>query len=226
MKRCIAAMGLGLLASTAAAGPEWTETSDAGSLPSAAQTVSGSGPLTSIRGELTGSLGGPRGAGDFEDVYEIVIKEPELFLAVVTSDTFTTTMFDTQLWLFGPTGRGILANDDSSTSPVPGGSAFEGFATDMSGSMIVAPGRYFLAISGAGNVPLDGSGTPIFNFTGVGEVSGPDGSAMPIEGWSGAGAFGSYVISLEGASFVPAPGAAALLSAAGLAALRRRRSVA
>jgi hypothetical protein len=219
-------LGVGVVVGAAAplalAGPEWTETSDAGSLPSLSQSVSGMGALTGIRGEL-GGAGSPRGTGDFEDVYEIVIKEPALFQAVVSLDAITPVSFDTRLWLFGPGGRGLLANDDASFSPVMGGSALEGAATDMSGSMLISPGRYFLAITGANNVALDVNGDPIFVFGTAGEISGPDGSPLPIAGWSGGGPVGEYLITLEGASFVPAPGAAALLSVAGLAALRRRR---
>lgn len=218
-----AACAVGLsLGAGAHAGPEWMETGDAGNLPASAQAPVGGTTLAKISGELEGAV--PRGgsAGDFQDMYEIVIKDVDAFSAVVTADTGGPT-FDTQLWLFDATGRGVLGNNDSSISPVAGGSGFESMATDATNARVMGPGRYFLAISGLGSVPLDGLGNPIFDFASATEVSGPDGSPMPIAGWSGPGATGVYTITLTGASFVPSPGAAGLFMVAGAAGLRRRR---
>lgn len=210
------------LAVEAGAGPEWMESGDAGNLPASAQAPTGGTTLAKISGELGGAA--PRGGsmGDFQDMYEIIIKDVDEFSATVTDDAGGPT-FDTQLWLFDAAGRGVLGNNDSSVSPVNGGSAFGNMATDATGSRVMGTGRYFLAISGLGSSPLDGAGNLIFNIASGTEVSGPDGSTMPISGWTGPGATGFYTITLTGASFVPAPGAGALLAIAGTLGLRRRR---
>jgi len=216
-------------ASVALAGPEWTEMSDAGDLPGGSQSPisPGGGPLAGIKGNLDGAPG-PRGFGDFEDVYRIIIKDFESFSAIVSPNASGNPTFDTQLWIFDEFGLGILGNDDNSLAGANGESALFNTSTDGSGAAITSNGIYFLAISGAGNVPINALGEPIFSFMNAGEISGPDGSSGPPEllGWSGQGAIGEYTIQLTGASYfdVPAPGGAALLGLAGLTAARRRRA--
>lgn len=212
---------------TAHAGPEWTEMGDAGSLPSDAQTPMspGDGPIAIINGNLTGDPGG-RGVPDFEDVYRIVIKDFENFSAFIVPNVSGATTFDTQLFLFDEFGLGILGNDDVAGASPNGESGFGNMATDGSGAAVTQNGVYFLAISGAGNAPLNPLDEPIFNFADPFEVSGPDGSFPPeLFNWSGPGAIGEYTIQLTGASFLPAPGAAGLLALAGLSVTRRRRAV-
>lgn len=229
MIRTAALLTAALAAPLAFAGPEWTEMGDAGESTGGAQSPinPGGGPLAGIKGMLEGPPP-PRGLGDFEDVYRIIIKDFENFSAFVVSNDSGVPTFDTQLFLFDEFGFGILGNDDNSIAGPNGESGFFNFSTDGSGDAILDNGIYFLAISGAGNVPLNAMGDPIFNFATPGEVSGADGSSGPPElfGWSGAGAIGEYTIQLTGASYfdVPAPGAAGLFALAGLTASRRRRA--
>jgi len=186
----------------ALAGPEWTEPPDAGSVPGDANVTTGLGPLSGIKGALTGAVS-PRGAtgpGDFQDMFAIEIVNPQQFSAFVVPNGSGAPTFDTQLWLFSANGQGVLGNDDNSAT-APGLSGFFNSATDMSGSTVSAPGRYFLAISGAGSDPVDDAGGLIFRLDGVGEVSGPDGSVNPIAQWSGPGAVGEYEIQLTGVTF-------------------------
>ena len=214
----------GAVASAAAAGPEWTETPDAGNLPGSAQTpidVFMVNDLTGIKGALSG--GSPRGTGDFQDMYRVLIKDPEAFSAVITQNTSGNPSFNTMLWVFDELGRGVLGNDNATFSPVMNGSGMFNNSTDGTGVVITNPGIYYIAVSGAGSVPVDSNGTPIFEFAVPDEVSGPDGSLNPIAGWSGPGAIGEYTIQFSGVSFIPSPGAAGLFGLAGLTASRRRR---
>lgn len=214
--------------SCAFAGPEWPEAGDAGPLPFSAQTVVGAGPLSRISGELQGPAGLPdRGVGDYQDMYLINIVDPFNFTAstVVLDDGFAT--FDSQLWLFNLDGSGLLANQDAGVGEQA--ARLTNLSNDGSGAELVAPGLYYLAISGAGSVPLGGGGPdPMFQFTlGPGEISGPDGPGgfgNPITDWTNPGQFGLYRIGLTGAEFiVPAP--EGLLALSGLGLLIRRRRV-
>lgn len=207
-------------ASAVWAGPEWTEIPDAGNLGPTAQTPLGTGTLAGIRGTLTGA--GPRGVGDFQDIFRIVIKDPMSFSAFVVPNMGPAPVFDSQLWLFDEFGVGVLGNTDAG-GPISGLPGFTSISTDSSGSEVVNAGIYFLAISGAGSIPLDTNGFPIFTFGMPTEVSGPDGSVLPLGSWLGDGATGEYTISLTGASFVPAPASVALFGVAGFSGLRRRR---
>ena len=201
MRLIVASAALFSVAAPAWAGPEWTEPPDAGSLPGDANVTTGLGPLSGIKGTLTGAS--PRGAsgpGDFQDMFAIEIIDPATFSAFVAPNGNGAPTFDTQLWLFDSNGQGVLGNDDNSAT----GSGLSGFfnsATDTSGASVSAPGRYFLAISGAGSVPLDDAGNLIFRLDVVGEVSGPDGSLSPIALWSGPGEVGEYEIQLTGVAF-------------------------
>lgn len=224
-KAIVVCLVSGWAASLALAGPEWTETPDAGNTPGTSQTpidVFMINDLTGIKGALTGA--GPRGGtGDFQDMYRILIKDPENFSAIITPNASGNPTFDTQLWLFDEFGNGILGNDNNTIAGGMGESAFFNQATDGTMSRVIDPGIYFLAISGAGSVPLDIMGNPIFLFGTPDEVSGPDGSPLPFGSWSGPGQIGEYTIALTGVSFVPAPGAAGLFMAGGLVTARRRR---
>jgi len=87
----------------------------------------------------------------------------------------------------------------------PGGSHLPGMADDGTGSSVMSPGIYFLAISGFPSVPVDVNGTSLFLFGTPSELSGPDGSMEAIAGWSGPGAIGDYEIALSGVIPVPSP---------------------
>lgn len=217
------------LASVASAGPEWTEMGDAGSgLPDAeSPTNMGGGPLAGIKGKLDGAPG-PRGMGDFEDVYRIRITDFTMFSATISPNTSGSPTFDSQLWLFDEMGNGLLANDDNPAFGMNGEAGLGRVSNDGSGAELLQNGIYFLAISGAGNIPLNADGDPIFNFATNTEVSGPDGTlgSLMLDSWSGPGAIGEYTIQISGASFfdIPAPSAAGLFALAGLTASRRRRA--
>ncbi len=212
------------------AGPDFVEGMDAGSLPAGARVVIGMGALNSITGGLSQAAFGP--GADLEDMYLISITDAVLFFA--TSDDPGTT-FDTQMWLFRfddldplMNGLGLLGNND--TSAANDASMLLPMSDDGTG-IVLTPGLYYLAISGGaglgvpdpGRFPVAGP-SEIFLLVDPTEISGPDGSGggNVIDGWLGKGQVGSYVIQLEGVSFVPAPGAAGAL-ALGLLAMRRRR---
>lgn len=224
MKATIFAV-VGLACSLAAAGPEWIEAGDAGSVPGSAQSVTGGGgPLTKIVGNLSGPSSMPhRMQDDYQDMYLIFISDPLVFRATTLPLFDGTANFDPSLWLFAADGRGLLGNLDA--GPGEPHAFMLNEANDATGAGVFLPGLYYLAITGAGSVPVSNTGE-IFQFALPGEVSGPDGPGgpNPITGWSGPGAWGYYEIALQGVStIVPAPGALGMLGSLGLLALRRRR---
>lgn len=187
-------------------GPGHNELGDAGPIPALAQGVVGGGSLQFINGS-TGGLGGL--VTDFQDMYLFQIDSPAVFSASTVVANGGAANFDTEIWIFDSTGRGILANDDFSAVDVR--SRFDNTATDCPPSCppatIVNPGFYYLAISGHNDNPLNLTGLPLFNQATLTEISGPDGAggADPIRTWNGAGAVGQYTIALTGASFLPPP---------------------
>ena len=139
------------------------------------------------------------GPGDFEDVYEIFISNPTVF----SVSTVGATPFDTELFLFDPAGRGLLANDDAAVGVQQ--STLPNAANDGTGAAVMNPGRYFLAITGKGNKPTSNGGMLIFSQSVATEVSGPDGPGAPFvqDNWApGNGPIGSYTIQLAGVSFI------------------------
>ncbi len=223
MRVHVIAGAVGVLFSCAAvAGPNWVEPGGgAGSSLATADEPSGSGLLHTISGRLRGPADG-QGASDFEDVYRIFISAPTAFSARTFGGPGSAT-FNTQLWLFDASGRGLLGNDDA--GPGEPGSLLLSMSTDLTGVQITTPGVYYLAISGLGNVPVSAGGM-IFEFVTPFEISGPDGpgGAAPLQGWSGAGAFGDYVIELQGVSFVPSVGSAGVMGVfMGMVGTCRRR---
>lgn len=204
-------MGGALIAAcaTASAGPDWTESGEAGSLPAAADEPSGTGPIRTISGSLDGpsQTRGQQSSGDFEDMYLIEICDPEQFTARtdgVDQDGVSGATFRTGLFLFDANGFGVLANLQTS-DPMGDqlGSLILPFSTDGNMATIPGPGRYFIAISGAPNQPVSGMQGPIFAFDMPTEVSGPDGPGQddPITAWTSKGETGEYVIALTGAAF-------------------------
>lgn len=202
-------------ASPLAAGPDWVEPpgNDAGSFPGSAQSITGSGSLSSIGGELAGASAASAGVDDFEDMYCFQIVDPANFRALTFQDpTFPGSAdFDTQLWLFDPNGFGLLANDNVRTDepgsglPAPAG---------------LAPGIYCLAISGFDDDPQSDGG-PIFKQETREEVTGPDGAGgqEPIVAWGPPGETGRYVIALTGAAFIEVDDSIPTLSEWGMVAL-------
>jgi len=202
------------LSGLAVAGPIWCEPApiDAGSLPATSSTTKGDGMNAVIKGELMGfspltQRGGVGANGDFQDMYLIRIVDPSNFLAS-TSPFFPSANanFNSQLFLFDFQGQGVLGNLNDPNDPA-GASTLRPVSNDGSGSAVVQPGLYYLAISGAGSVPTSPAGAQIFQFLDPFEISGPDG-VMPadnfIDNWSGNGAVGNYQIVVQGVSFAEA----------------------
>jgi hypothetical protein len=206
------------LAAAAYAGPDWVEVGDAGSTLATAQAVTGIGTPTHILGTLSSGLQG----GDYEDMYLIRIETPTSFKFDLTS-----CPFDSMLYLFNITqaqeALGLLANNDT---PLGFGSLIDGPATDLTGSMVVNPGEYALAITGYDRYPVSRTGA-IFYFANHTEISGPDGPGglNPLEGWEGVGDVGSYDVELTGIGYVaaPAPSSCVALGMLALGSWRRRR---
>src|SRR6187402_3631151 len=83
----------------------YVETGDAGDSPGTAQIAAGSGPLTSILGQIDSSAD--------DDIYRIRISDPANFSASSNnSGTQLSVDHDTILFLFDEFGFGIIANDD------------------------------------------------------------------------------------------------------------------
>ncbi len=168
---------------------QWDESinadGDAGDLPPVAVTIAGSGPLTSLGGDIT--------VGD-TDMYQITICDPATF-SINANDPRTTV--DTQLWLFNTDGRGVEFNDDG-----PNGSA-----SLLDNSFVTQPGQYLLAVTAYDLDALDEAGELLFEsqpFRGVRAPTGP-GGANPIASWGGfTFASGRYVLQLSGSCFVGA----------------------
>lgn len=209
----------GALCSSAMAGPEWVEQTDAGPLLGSAQQTTGVGQL----GRISGSLGGLGfGLIDAEDMFLVTVIDPTTF-----SMTVSGASFDPQIFVFNVTlaneALGLLANDNTIAGMLP---FVDQFSTDGSGAQINLPGVYAIAISGAGRNPISNGGL-IFNYVSLTEVSGPDGVGgfLPHTGWTGVGATGNYEIDLTGTGFfdVPGPGAMVVI-AIGIFAPKHRRN--
>ncbi|MBX7106457.1 MAG: hypothetical protein K1X57_20435 [Gemmataceae bacterium] len=215
MRTAIALLGLLAIAGTASARPVYFEVGDAGDLPVGALPVdTDSGALTSISGATDGGA-------DIADFYLIDIKDPALFSA--RTDLNVGTMGDSFLCLFNLNGTGIVMSDDID------GSNFMSHITAGSVSSI-APGQYLLLVTGFGVLPA--WDTPLalsslifpFAYPGVYAAQSPNPMIGYLNGGIYGASFGSYTVDLTGASFVPTPGAAALVGLGGLLAARRRRA--
>jgi hypothetical protein len=167
--------------STCLAGPEWVESTDAGSLPGNAQRVTGFGELSRISGSLGGVSGVNGSEPDLRDMYLVLITDPNNFL-LSTVNPGTPPSADTRLFLFRADGRGLLANDDISGTDLR--SQILPIATDGTAQTIPAPGLYYLAVCFFPDAPMNSQGN-LFNFGSFTEISGPDGAggANPIQFW-------------------------------------------
>lgn len=204
------ALAIGLaVPAVAVQGPVWEEnsTGDAGSTTGDAQTTSGTGQLGKIRGE-TGSTAGP--TPDLEDVYLVRICDPEAFFASTDPADGGIANFDTRLWLFDDTGKGVVANDNRPGPPT----VFSLVNSDPTdGSLpLSTPGLYYIAIAGSPSNALSAPGPAgvIFMLGSPTEVSGPDGpgGGAPLGGWDTFGpfpSFGMYEIRLNGVTFGDTP---------------------
>lgn len=161
----------------------WDEAGDAGALPAYGQLPLGAGPLTLISGTLAA------GVQSDADMYLIQIDDPVAFHASTTSPTG----LDSQLFLFDLEGRGITFSDNDGPSP----------QASISGASIPTPGKYWLAVSGAGREPLAATGL-IWNDLPLGPAErAPDGLRQRefVDGWAGFGPAGDYSIVLIGARY-------------------------
>ncbi len=172
-------------------GPVWqgdTCVGDAGDLPATAQVPSGTGPLTSIVGNLSSTSDA--------DMYLVNICDFNAFDATTAPGTA-----DTQLWLFNLDGTGVMFNDDDT---VVAGSA----RINNSTALLSANGDYYLAVTRYNRDPVDSTGALLWNNTGAGGsflgIRAPDGpgAANPIANWVNAAVGSStYTIALAGTCY-------------------------
>lgn len=211
---------IGVFGSTAV-GSIWIEVPDA---PRTApgQLTSGFGPLTEIRGELTGGLRGIQ--TDYEDVFCIRIIDPAAFSVT----TIGGAAFDTQLWLFDANGNGLVFNDNAATDA---GVVNQSRISNEQLQWFSQPGFYTLAISGYNTDAASGVNTPIWLDSPRDTQRAPDGpgAGAPLAAWNPGNVlgddFGVYRIFLTGCEFcIPSPSAlAVLLGGAAWSGRRRRR---
>ena len=199
----------------------FTEVGDTGNLPGTAQVTSGVGLLTEIVGTLSPAN------GDAQDMYLIHIDGGGTFSAT----TVGGLGFDSELFLFDASGKGVYANDDVSGNFAP--------STLPAGNPLtpITAGDYYLTITQCCFAPIS-SGGQIFTLAGPNHraVSGPTGAGgdSPVTGYTGAfgqipTVGGPYHIFLTGAhaTVVSEPHAFALMLAGlgmvGLFARHRRK---
>ena len=153
------------------------------------RTLVGTGPLTQIAGELH--------EGNDVDLYRVC----------VTGDDFSATTvggaaFNTKLFLFDGAGRGIVANHHDPTIFEPG-STIIGPVYTNGDPLTFTPGPHLLAISSAGNEPLDDEAVFIFEGGLITDLEAPFPGAGPLAAWTNeGGTSGAYTITLTGATFV------------------------
>jgi hypothetical protein len=185
-------IGLGLVASAASAGPDWTEAPDAGK--NTGQVITLAFQPNSITGSLTGL--DADGGIDAVDLFELEIEDPNT-IKIATDTTAVVEFrgnanFDASLWLFRMDKRGLLANANANDFS-PAARLFSS-STDGTSARIPGPGRYLLAVSFGDVFPVgQTAGTPpqpIFEFndgSGIFQISGPDGPGgqSPFVNWAG-----------------------------------------
>jgi hypothetical protein len=177
---CSVALGV-LLAAPAMA--QWVEQGDAGDLPATAQVPTGTGPLTTITGDLP--------AGDV-DMYCISITDPTM----LNAETCSGTSFDTQLFLFRADGLGVGMNDDACSlqSRIT--------STTMSCPNAVGPGDYFIAVSKYNRDPVDAQQQLLWLSGTQEHCADGAGAANPIAGWTGTTTVGgAYVITMRSVTY-------------------------
>ena len=226
--RYLAIPFLFLLSNLAYGATVYNEVGDAGdSLATAQTTTNTMQTFDQIQGTLSPT------AGDAVDMYKIFITGGGDFSA----KTIGGVAFDSELYLFDSTGKGVYANDDTN-----------GFLTPsvLPANNPLTPtvaGYYYLAISQCCDQPLSADG-PIFQDVDGNQIthellSGPTGvgGASPLTSFSGGfdqgPGGGAYTIFLTGASLasggaVPEPSTWAMMLAGfaglGYAGYRVRRN--
>jgi hypothetical protein len=170
--------------------PQWDETvnggGDAGNLPSACQTPTGTDPFQALTGNIEFS-------GDV-DMYRIRICDPGNFSAS-TANT-GTVISDTQIFLFNDRGVGVTYNDDDSAG---GG----GLRSRITSQFIPGPGTYYLAVTGYNADPIDEGGNLLWINTPFGTERVPDGpgAANAVSAWTGTSGTGVYRVNMSGVCF-------------------------
>jgi hypothetical protein len=200
-----------LMAVSCLHGATVVELDDSGETLAEAQVIPGPGPysLTQIAGTLSASNA---------DLFRIHLSGGQF---VATTVNPATNFFDTQLFLFDSSGRGIFANDDDPALPPQ---------SSISPPASLPEGWYYLGIAAFGYDPVSTGGMifpPVDNFlvlsTDLRTAAGPGGSS-PLLGFDGVtGQAGRYTISIEGVQTVPEPSyALILLLVCGCVMLRHR----
>lgn len=133
---------------------EYHHGGDAGSVPSAAQTVTGHGPLTAILGAFH--------EGE-RDCFKIRICDPAIFRATATLTKPQGNAVPAQLFLFDSDGRGRLGINSTSSGDT---------TLSLPAGVTLAPGDYYLAVStncggldGFRAVPYDASLNALWDFS-------------------------------------------------------------
>ncbi len=197
-----------------ATGQIWNEVGDAGDLVGTHQVPTGSGPLTTIVGDLFVSAGP---YGDV-DMYCIHIDDPMTFSATLAVGANISSV--EPLWLFDA-GAGGVTSQEGFYIPAP---------TQITGTFLPpGPADYYLAISPHDVFALNAANAEIWSFAPRTLETPPNGTgaAGPLTQWA---AFGSgfpvaYEIQLTGASYclVPEPAPLSLFGLGGLLVLASRR---
>ena len=227
IKTAVLAAGL-ILGSHSASAGSYSESGDAGNgIGGNAQLATGNpgDAISSITGALTLSAGISEA-----DAFQIYIDSPSTFSATTTAFAPGVNNFDTQLFLFTLDGVGIVGNDDDTASggpqsTIPAGSSF---------TSSLAPGYYYLLITGSGNFPASSGGLIFNNWTdgttdptGVYGPTGPGGASALSSFGGNSNEGGAYSITLTGVSVpvsaVPEPASLALGIAGALVLMARRR---
>jgi len=163
----------------------WNELGDAGALPSSAQVTSGSGPLTTLNGNL--------GSSSDVDMYCIRVSNAPAFLARLQC----TVVRGPHLWVFDATGKGV-------------GAATTCQAGDkrVTSALVTTSGIYYVAVSFDGVDPYSGANL-IWNhlYTTERAPDGP-GAAGAVTTWSGTGfvqPLNPYTILLSGVTYCDSP---------------------
>ena len=177
--------------------PGWEEADDpeAGYELSTAQRVkdsnNGQGDVMRIGGSLDGedegNFVGPV-PGDFQDLYQIFIAEPENFFAGTTLQVGGLTEFDSMLWLMDPKGNALLANHRVEDGKIFG-SLMQNQSSDGEIDLSqIGPAIYYLGISGFPSEPVTEEGDFMFQPQEgqVGETVGPSifGANNPLAAWN------------------------------------------